>query len=192
MSDVNLSYVNACEAILSGSPDNEYREGLKETPTRFARSLDFLTSGYGADFRNVLKTFQDGSEDYDELIIQNDIPVYSLCEHHLAPFFGRVSVGYVPSGKIIGLSKIARLVDIFSRRFQVQERLTQQIARTLFEALSPLGVGVVMHCRHLCLESRGVQKPGTVTTTSSLLGVLKDTPEARAEFLDLCKVPNGV
>lgn len=165
--------------------DDAQREGLKDTPMRFLRALDFLTSGYSDHPNAVLKCFEDGAQGFDEMVFQRDIPFYSLCEHHISPFFGAVHIGYVPNGKIVGLSKLARLVDIYSRRLQVQERLCCQIADTLMRGLQAKGVGVVIQARHLCMESRGVQKSGTVTVTNALRGVFRDLPDARAEFMSL-------
>ena len=163
------------------------RGGLAETPGRFLRAWSDWTIGYGQDPKDVLKVFEDGAERCDQLVLVKDIPVYSHCEHHLAPFFGVAHVGYIPNGKIVGLSKISRLVDIFAKRLQVQERLTNQIADTLTEYLDPLGVGVVIECRHMCMESRGIQRQGSTTITSAMRGALLDEPSARAEFLAIMK-----
>ena len=161
------------------------REGLRETPARAASAWAEWTSGYGQDPAAVLKTFKDGSENYDELVFQGNIQTYSHCEHHLAPFFGVAHIGYIPRGKVVGLSKLARLVEIFARRLQVQERLTVQIANALNDALKPRAVGVVLQCRHLCMESRGIRHVGSATTTSALHGAFRDEPEARAEFMSM-------
>jgi GTP cyclohydrolase I len=161
------------------------REGLKETPERFLKALRFWTSGYGVDPAEVLKTFSDGSDNYDELVFQGAIPLWGLCEHHLAPFFGVAHIGYLPNKKIVGLSKLARLVEVFSRRLSVQERITTQIASAIEKHLDTEGVGVVLQCRHSCMESRGVQKIGTVTMTSALLGKIKTCPDLRAEFMTM-------
>ncbi len=169
--------------LISLSGDNPDREGLLDTPKRFIEAWKFYNSGYGKDPAAVLKVFEDGSEQYDQMVFQRDIPVMSLCEHHLAPFFGVAHIGYLPNKKIVGLSKLSRLVEIFGRRLQVQERLTSQISQALWENLHPLGVGVVLECRHWCMESRGVQKTGTVTITSSLHGAIKEEDSARAEFM---------
>lgn len=166
------------------------REGLKETPARVVKAWKSWFEGYKLDPKSVLKSFEDGGEGYDEMLVQRNIPVYSHCEHHLAPFFGVAHIGYIPSGRIVGLSKLSRLVDVFARRLQVQERLTAQIADALSEALEAKAVGVVLECRHMCMESRGVQRSGTTTTTSALRGLLKDSPQARAEFLSLLQ-PKG-
>jgi GTP cyclohydrolase I len=161
------------------------RGGLLETPKRVAKAWKHWTSGYTRDPMEVLKVFEDGADRCDEMVVVRDIPFYSQCEHHLAPFFGTATVAYIPDGKIVGLSKLSRLVDIFARRLQVQERLTNQIADALVDGLDPKGVGVVIQARHLCMESRGICQQGHSTVTSALRGVLKDTPSARAEFLSL-------
>lgn len=166
--------------------DDPARPGLKETPARAAKAWEYWSSGYIANPAETLKHFEDGAERYDQLVLQRSIPVYSHCEHHLAPFFGVAHIAYIPDGRIVGLSKISRLVDIFSRRLQVQERLTCQIADALMEHLKPKGVGVVLECRHLCMESRGVQRQGTETLTSALRGVMGEAG-ARSEFLALAR-----
>lgn len=171
--------------MLRFTGDDPAREGLLETPERVADAYLEWFSGYGQDPKAILKTFKDGSQGYDEMVLVANTPVYSFCEHHIAPFWGLAHIAYIPSGKILGLSKFVRLVDVFSRRLQVQERLTNQIADSLQECLRPLGIGVVLECRHMCLESRGVRARGSVTVTSSLRGVMKDVPTARAEFLSL-------
>lgn len=165
------------------------RGGLVETPARMAKAWEFWTAGYKADPVSVLKTFEDGGEHYDEMVHTKGIPFYSQCEHHLAPFFGTVTFAYVPDKHIVGLSKMNRLVDVFARRLQVQERLTCQIIDAFCEHLSPLGAGITIKARHLCVESRGVCQQGTVTTTSAFRGVIKDKPEARAEFFSLAHQP---
>lgn len=165
--------------------ENPDREGLRETPARFLKAWQFYTKGYHERPEDVLKVFEDGAERVDEMVIVKDIPVYSHCEHHLAPFFGKAHVAYIPNGKVVGLSKLSRLVDIYARRLQVQERLTQQIAYALDTALNPVGVAVVVECRHMCMEARGVQSHGTATVTSSLLGAFKKDPSARAEFMHI-------
>jgi GTP cyclohydrolase IA len=161
------------------------RQGLRETPYRVADAFAHWTGGYGVDPVQLVKSFDDGAEKYDGIVMVSNIPWYSLCEHHLAPFFGVAHVGYMPKNKIVGLSKIARVVDAYARRLQVQERLTNQIASTLYDALSCKGVGSVLHARHLCMESRGICKPGSITTTSSMLGAFRGEPALRAEFLSL-------
>jgi GTP cyclohydrolase I len=159
------------------------RQGLEETPDRVAKAWQFWTSGWDGDPVAILKTFEDGAENYDEMVFQGRIPVYSHCEHHLAPFFGVAHIGYIPDGKIVGLSKLSRVTDLYARRLQVQERLTNQICEAIWEVLDPIGCGVVLRCRHMCMESRGIQRAGTITYTSSLRGAFKDHGDARAEFL---------
>jgi len=163
------------------------RGGLLETPKRMLKAWDFWTSGYGQKPEDILKVFEDGAEDYDEMVLVKDIPIYSHCEHHLAPFFGVAHIGYIPNGKIVGLSKLSRIADVFARRLQVQERLTNQIAQALEEHLQPLGVAVVIECRHMCMESRGIQRQGATTVTSSMRGILREDAKARAEFMGLLK-----
>jgi GTP cyclohydrolase I len=169
---------------LGEDPD---RPGLKETPHRLAKAWKHWTSGYQQVPADLLKTFEDGAEEYNELIVVRNIPVYSHCEHHLAPFFGRATVGYMPNGKIVGLSKLTRLVDCFAKRLQVQERLTIQVANALMESLQPKAVGVVIRCRHLCMESRGIRTPGEETVTSAMLGELQPNLAMRTEFLALAR-----
>mgnify|MGYP001589684031 CR=1 FL=1 len=163
------------------------RGGLKETPKRYLKAWRHWAGGYGQDPAVLLKCFEDGAERYDEMVLVKSIPVYSHCEHHLAAFFGTAHVAYIPDGRIVGLSKISRLVDVFARRLQVQERLTSQIADALEENLKPKGVAVVVECRHLCMESRGIQRQGSSTTTSAMRGVFMSTPAARAEFMELVR-----
>ena len=169
--------------LIASTGDDPNRDGLQETPRRFLDAWKFWTAGYHMDPAKVVKTFN--HTPVDELVFQGNIPIFSLCEHHLAPFFGVVHIAYIPTDKIIGLSKLSRLVEVFARRLQVQERLTNQIADTLNQLLTPTGCGVVMQCRHLCMESRGIQKHGTVTVVSAVRGALKYKPEARAEFMSL-------
>lgn len=164
------------------------RQGLKETPERVVKAWKFFTSGYGKDPKDVLKCFEDGGETYDQLLFQANIPLVSSCEHHMEKFWGACHIAYVPNGKVVGLSKLFRLADIFARRLQVQERLTQQIADALMEHLQPKGVGVVLQMRHMCMESRGIQKAGTVTISSALRGCIKEEPECRSEFMSLVTV----
>ena len=162
------------------------REGLQNTPERVEQSLKFLTSGYWV---NIEELVNDAlyKEDYDEMVIIKDIDIYSLCEHHLLPFIGKCHVAYLPQGKIIGLSKVPRIVDAFSRRLQVQERMTTQIAECLDKILQPKGVAVVIEALHLCMSMRGVEKQNSYTTTSSMLGSFKKDARTRAEFLELIK-----
>jgi GTP cyclohydrolase I len=169
--------------VLGEDPE---REGLVDTPRRVAESLIYLTEGYGADPRQVV-----GSALYEheggDLVTVRDIPFYSLCEHHVLPFFGRCHIGYLPKGKVIGLSKLPRLVDVFAHRLQLQERLTRQIAEAVDRALHPRGVAVVMEARHLCMEMRGVEKVDSETVSSCLLGEFREDAAVRAEFLDLVR-----
>jgi GTP cyclohydrolase I len=160
------------------------REGLERTPYRVAKALAFLTSGYEKD---VMKELNGAvfNEKYSEMVIVKDIDFFSMCEHHMLPFFGRAHVAYIPNGKIIGLSKLPRIVEVFSRRLQVQERMTQQIADTLYEALNPLGVGIVIEARHMCMMMRGVEKRNSVATTSAMLGAFRNDVKTRQEFLTL-------
>ena len=162
------------------------REGLLNTPKRVENALQFLTSGYEADVDSVLNNAL-FTVDYTEMVIVKDIDFYSLCEHHLLPFFGRCHVAYIPSDKVVGLSKIPRLVEIFSRRLQVQERLTNQIAETIREKINPLGVGVVMEATHLCMSMRGIQKQNSFAITSAMLGSFRQDARTRSEFLNLIR-----
>lgn len=165
---------------LGEDPD---RPGLRETPERVTRAWQHWTGGYRQDPAEILKTFEDGAESYSELIVVRNIPVYSHCEHHLAPFFGRATIGYVPDGRIVGLSKFTRLVDCFAKRLQVQERLTRQVADALMQHLRPKAVGVVVRCRHLCMESRGIRAIGEETVTSAMTGELLTNLGMRTELL---------
>jgi GTP cyclohydrolase I len=162
------------------------REGLQGTPRRVAKSLKFLTSGYGADIDHVLNGAL-FTVSYSEMVIVKDIDFFSLCEHHLLPFFGKAHVAYIPRHKVIGLSKIPRLVEVFARRLQVQERLTNQIAETIRAKIDPLGVGVVMEATHLCMSMRGVEKQNSFCVTSAMLGAFRDRPQTRNEFLELIR-----
>lgn len=163
------------------------RGGLLETPRRVLKAWEDWTSGYNQNPQEILKCFEDGSESYDEMILVKNTPFYSICEHHLAPFFGTITVGYVPDGRIIGLSKISRVISIFAKRLQVQERLTTQIADALNENLKPKGVAVMVKARHLCMESRGISQQGHTTITSAIRGVFMDDVKAREEFLSIAK-----
>jgi GTP cyclohydrolase I len=184
---VESSAEDICARLLQFIGEDPTREGLRETPKRFLKAWQFWTKGYREDPTELMKVFEDGAENCDEMVVVKDIPVYSHCEHHLAMIIGTATVAYIPNGKIIGLSKIARLVDVFARRLQVQERLTNQIADTLEEHLEPLGVGVVIKAQHMCMSSRGVEKQGAETVTQALRGVLKTDPAARAEFMGLAR-----
>ena len=163
------------------------REGLKETPKRFLKAWTEWTSGYKEDIASLFKDFGDGAENYDEMVIIDPIPFYSHCEHHLAAIFGTVHIAYIPNGRIAGLSKFCRLVDVFAKRLQVQERLTVQICESIVQALAPIGVGVVVKARHFCMESRGAKKAGVETKTIALRGAIKEDAAARAEFLGFVK-----
>lgn len=163
------------------------RGGLVETPKRVAKAWAEWCAGYNQSPAEILKTFEDGAEGVDEMVVVKDIPFYTHCEHHMAPFFGTATIGYLPNKKIVGLSKLSRLLDIYARRLQVQERLGCQVADALMEHLGALGCGVVIKARHLCMESRGVKKQGHSTTTSALRGLFKDDPAVRSEFLALAR-----
>ncbi len=173
--------------LLKHLGENPDRQGLRDTPQRVTKAWRHWTSGYDQDPAAILKVFEDGAEQYNELIVVRGIPVYSHCEHHLAPFFGSATIGYTPNGNIVGLSKLTRLVDCFARRLQVQERLTIQIAESLMKHVAPLSVGVVVRCRHMCMESRGIQTPGEETVTSALLGEMQTNFALRSEFLALAR-----
>jgi GTP cyclohydrolase I len=172
------------QEFLTSLGEDPTREGLQKTPTRVAAMYEYLTSGYGQDMTEVLNgaVFD---EKYSEMVIVKDIDFFSLCEHHLVPFFGKCHIAYIPNGKIIGLSKMPRLVEVFSRRLQVQERLTQQIADTLNDLLNPQGVAVVVEAKHLCMIMRGVEKLNSVATTSAMLGAFRTDEKTRMEFLTL-------
>ncbi|MGP8160644.1 MAG: GTP cyclohydrolase I FolE [Candidatus Dormibacteria bacterium] len=170
--------------LLTELGEDPGREALLRTPARVADSLRFLTQGYGVDVREVIRDAV-YAEPYEEMVLVRDVEVYSLCEHHLLPFYGRAHIAYMPRGRIVGLSKLPRVVDVFARRLQVQERLTTQIAEALDEALSPYGVAVVIEAFHLCMMMRGVQKQNSQTVTSALTGVFRNDPKTRAEFLEL-------
>jgi GTP cyclohydrolase I len=173
--------------LLSGLGEDPDREGLLNTPKRVEKALAFLTSGYHADVDQVLNGAL-FTVDYSEMVIVKDIDFYSLCEHHLLPFFGKCHIAYIPSDRVIGLSKIPRLVDVFSRRLQVQERLTQQIADTIGEKILPLGVAVVIEATHLCMSMRGVEKQNSRAVTSAMIGAFRDTARTRMEFLELLQL----
>lgn len=180
--DANESIIRDLLVMIGENPD---REGLKETPARVVKAWREWCSGYDQNPGELLKTFADGAESCDEMVLVDNIEFYSHCEHHMAPFFGVAHVAYIPKNRVVGLSKLARVVDVFAKRLQVQERMTNQIADALEEHLSPIGVGVVVEAKHMCMCSRGVNKQGSSTTTSAVRGAIKEKPEARAEFLTL-------
>lgn len=170
--------------------DNPTREGLLETPKRFTKALGEWFSGYNyndADITKLLKVFEDGADGCDEMVIRRNIPIYSHCEHHVAPIFGTCTIAYIPRNKVLGLSKMDRLVEIYARRLQVQERLTNQIADAMWETLEPIGVGVYINARHMCVESRGIKNQHSETITTALRGAMKTEASTRAEFLLACK-----
>ena len=178
------SVEQSIKEILIYIGEDPKREGLEKTPARVARMYEFLTKGYHEDIESVLNQAV-FTERYSEMVIVRDINFFSLCEHHLVPFYGKCHIAYIPKGKIIGLSKLPRIVEVFARRLQVQERLTQQIADTLYTHLKPQGVGVVIEARHLCMMMRGVEKHDSVATTSAMLGTFRDDVKTRSEFLTL-------
>ena len=178
---------DAVRLILLHIGEDPEREGLKLTPTRVRHALDFLTRGYKEDPKVAINGAVFSEEEYQEIILCKDLDFYSLCEHHLLPFFGKAHLAYLPNRRIIGLSKLARLVEIYARRLQVQERLTTQIANTLMEELEPLGVAVVLEAEHLCMRMRGVEKQNCYVTTSAMLGVFRTHVETRQEFMNLLR-----
>jgi GTP cyclohydrolase I len=177
--------------LLTDLGENPDREGLLRTPRRVEKALTFLTSGYAVNIDEVINEAL-FTVDYSEMVIVKDIDFYSLCEHHLLPFFGKCHIAYIPANKVLGLSKIPRLVDVFSRRLQIQERLTNQIADTIRDKIAPLGVAVVMEATHLCMSMRGVQKQNSFAVTSAMHGVFRDNARTRMEFLELIKLRSAV
>jgi GTP cyclohydrolase IA len=188
----SASYEDLVREMLVRLGEDPDREGLTATPERVRKAMQYLTKGYHEDPEVLLKGAL-FTVNYDEMVIVKDIEMFSLCEHHMLPFFGKVHVAYIPNGRVIGLSKIPRLIEIFSRRLQIQERLTTQIAETIQHAIEPQGVGVVIEARHLCMMMRGVEKQHSAAVTSSMLGVFRHEEETRTEFLSLIRQrPNGV
>jgi GTP cyclohydrolase I len=188
----SASYEELVREMLVRLGEDPQREGLLRTPERVQKAMEFLTRGYNEDpealLQNALFTVN-----YDEMVIVKDVEMFSLCEHHMLPFFGKVHVAYIPNGKVIGLSKIPRLIELFSRRLQIQERLTTQIAETIQKVIAPQGVGVVIEARHLCMMMRGVEKQHSAAVTSSMLGCFREEQETRTEFLSLIRQrPNGI
>lgn len=181
-----MNIQNEIKHLLREIGEDPEREGLQGTPRRVEKSFEYLMRGYGKDLKTVVNGAVFETKD-DEMVIVRDIEFFSMCEHHLLPFFGRAHVGYIPNGKIIGVSKIARIVDMFARRLQVQERLTGQVAEAMMEVLAPEGVGVVMEARHMCMQMRGVEKQNSVMTTSCMLGSFRKEAATRGEFLQLVR-----
>jgi len=188
----SASFEDLVREMLVRLGEDPEREGLVRTPERVQKAYEFLTRGYREDPEAMLKNAL-FTVTYDEMVIVKDVEMFSLCEHHMLPFFGKVHVAYIPNGKVIGLSKIPRLIEIFSRRLQIQERLTTQIAETIQKVIQPQGVGVVIEARHLCMMMRGVEKQHSQAVTSSMLGCFREEQETRTEFLSLIRQrPNGV
>ncbi|HUN87679.1 MAG TPA: GTP cyclohydrolase I FolE [Terriglobales bacterium] len=184
------SFAELVQEMIVRLGEDPSREGLQRTPERVEKAYQHLTRGYHEDPEQLLNSAL-FTVDYDEMVIVKDIEMFSLCEHHMLPFIGKVHVAYIPKGKVIGLSKLPRLVEVFSRRLQVQERLTTQIAETLMKVVQPQGVGVVVEARHLCMMMRGVEKQHSATVTSAMLGCFRDEKETREEFLALVRTKNG-
>jgi GTP cyclohydrolase IA len=183
------SHVRALLRLIGEDPD---RQGLRDTPARYVRALEEQFVGYTQDPKQFLERTFDEVQGYDEMVLVSDIEVYSHCEHHLVPFVGKAHVGYIPNGRVVGLSKLARVVDVFAKRLQVQEKLTVQIAQAIEETLAPQGVAVIIQCQHFCMCYRGVRKPGSWTTTSRLRGVFLQDPAARLELLTLLGLKRGI
>jgi len=177
---------DAVKQILEAIGEDPNREGLIDTPARVAKSMQFLTRGYQQNVEDVINNAY-FTADCDDMVIVRDIEFFSMCEHHMLPFYGKCHIGYIPNGKVFGVSKLARLVDVFARRLQLQERLTKEIANTILEAVAPEGVGVVMEAQHLCMIARGVQKQNSVMVTSAMLGSFRDEQATRNEFMHLIK-----
>ena len=186
----DASYADLVREMISRLGEDPEREGLKRTPERAEKAMHYLTKGYAEDPEALLKGAL-FTVNYDEMVIVKDIEMFSLCEHHMLPFFGKVHIAYIPNGRVLGLSKLPRLVDIFARRLQVQERMTTQIAETIQNVIQPQGVGVVIEARHLCMMMRGVEKQHSATVTSAMLGCFRDERPTRDEFLALLRNKNG-
>ena len=187
MSDnYNKKLASNIKSILSEIGENTERDGLLKTPERVAKSMEFLTNGYDKNPSEILKSAM-FAEDYSQMVLVKDIELYSLCEHHMLPFFGKAHVAYIPNGNIVGLSKIPRIVDVFARRLQVQERLTDEIKDCLQDTLNPIGVAVVIEAQHLCMQMRGVEKQHSSTTTSAFSGIFMSDEKTRSEFINLIK-----
>ena len=187
MSDnYNKKLASNIKSVLSEIGENTERDGLLKTPERVAKSMEFLTNGYDKDPSEILKSAM-FAEDYSQMVLVKDIELYSLCEHHMLPFFGKAHVAYIPNGNIVGLSKIPRIVDVFARRLQVQERLTDEIKDCLQDTLNPIGVAVVIEAQHLCMQMRGVEKQHSSTTTSAFSGIFMSDEKTRSEFINLIK-----
>lgn len=185
-----IKFENLVKQMLEILGEDSNREGLIKTPARVAKAYEFLTSGYSQNPKDVLNDALFSSSN-NEMVLIKDIEFYSLCEHHLLPIIGRVHVAYIPNGKVVGLSKIPRMVNIFARRLQIQEQMTEQIANAIQEVVKPLGVGVVVQARHMCVEMRGVQKINSLTTTSALRGIFIKNANTRKEFFDLINSPKN-
>ena len=182
----NKNLASNIKSVLSEIGENTERDGLLKTPERVAKSMEFLTNGYDKNPSEILKSAM-FAEDYSQMVLVKDIELYSLCEHHMLPFFGKAHVAYIPNGNIVGLSKIPRIVDVFARRLQVQERLTDEIKDCLQDTLSPIGVAVVIEAQHLCMQMRGVEKQHSSTTTSAFSGIFMSDEKTRSEFINLIK-----
>ena len=186
MNNNNNKLSNSVRNILEEIGEDSEREGLLKTPERVSKSLSFLTNGYKLNPEEILKSAL-FTEEYNQMVLVKDIEVYSLCEHHMLPFFGKAHIAYIPDGTIVGLSKIPRVVDVFARRLQVQERLTDEIKDCIQNTMSPKGVAVVIEAQHLCMQMRGVQKQNSITTSSSFSGIFMSDEKTRAEFMNLIK-----
>lgn len=187
MTDEACGPLDNIRRILQHIGDDPEREGLRETPLRVMKSHQHLFSGYGKDPADVMKVFEDGGEDYDQMVLLKDIEFFSTCEHHMQPFFGRAHIAYIPDKKVLGISKLARLLEVFSRRLQIQERLTTQVADALMEHLEPKGAAVIIEAKHFCMVARGVEKQNSVMTTSALRGAFMTDATARSEFMSMVK-----